>query len=441
MQTISVNDDTAPVPPAPPADITEQCAADIPPPVDLTATDNCDGNISVSPTEVNTPGACPSSFTLVRTWTFTDECGNESDVSQTITINDDTAPTPVCQNITVTLDTNGQASITVADVENGSTDNCTAATDLNFALNQTTFDCTGAGQVVPVTMTVTDECGNSADCIANITVNDDAAPSVATCPTNISVNNDAGVCEAVVNYDLPTFGDNCDGTNTGTLTAGLPPNSSFPVGITTVTYEYTDAAGNATATCSFDVEVIDNEAPTAVCQNLTLGLDENFELVITPEDIDAGAADNCGVSDLILDMENFDCTNSGTNMVTLTVIDDAGNSSTCQAQVEVPTTPEPMITCPETVRDCDGRFELELTDNNPFTFGIAEATISGTAAPFVLGDISPGGGATLNLGAATTSEPLTLTYTLTVGDCPPVSFSCTFTVATSCSDAGSFPRN
>jgi len=59
----------------------------------------------------------------------------------------------------------------------------------------------------------------------------------------------------------------------------------------------------------------------------------------------------------------------------------------------------------------------------------------------VLGDISPGGGATLNLAAATPGTPLTLTYTLTVGDCPPVSFSCTFTVATSCSDAGSLWRN
>jgi len=141
------------------------------------------------------------------------------------------------------------------------------------------------------------------------------------------------------------------------LTAGLAPGSSFPLGVTTVTYEYTDAAGNATATCSFDVEVIDNEAPTAVCQNLTLGLDENFELTITPEDIDAGSTDNCGADniDLVLDMENFDCSNSGTNTVILTVVDEAGNSSTCTAQVEVPATPEPMITCPETVRDCVDR--------------------------------------------------------------------------------------
>jgi len=192
------------------------------------------------------------------------------------------------------------------------------------------------------------------------------------------------------------------------------------------------------ATCSFEVEVIDNEAPTAACQNLTLGLDENFELIITPEDIDVGSSDNCGVSNLILDMENFDCTNSGTNMVTLTVVDEAGNSSVCTAQVEIPATPEPMITCPADVRDCDGQFDLECTDNNSFTFGISQATISGTAAPYVIGDISPGGNATLNLAAAPTGVPLTLTYTLSVGNCPPISFTCTFTVrSTNTSNAGS----
>ncbi len=438
---VTVEDNTPPTA-SNPAPINVECPADIPA-ADLAVVtdeaDNCSATVAFV-NEMSDQNTCPE--TITRTYSVTDPSGNSITVTQTVTVNDETPPMPVCQDITVTLDANGQASITVADVENGSTDNCTAAADLTFALSQTTFDCTNAGQVVPVTMTVTDECGNSTDCTANITVNDDSAPSVATCPTNISVNNDAGVCEAVVNYDLPTFGDNCDGTNTGTLVAGLAPGSVFPIGVTTVTYEYTDAAGNMVATCSFDVEVIDNEAPNAVCQNLTLGLDENFELTITPEDIDAGSTDNCGVSDLMLDMENFDCTNSGTNMVTLTVVDDAGNSSVCTAQVEIPATPEPMITCPVNLRDCDGQFDLECTDLNSFTFGISQATISGTAAPYVAGDISPGGNATLNLATAPTGVPLTLTYTLTVGNCPPVSFTCTFMVtSTSGSDAGSFPRN
>ncbi|NND51254.1 MAG: hypothetical protein HKN54_02535, partial [Flavobacteriaceae bacterium] len=92
LQNFRIQDTTAPVPPAAPADLNLQCASDVPPPVDLTATDNCDGDITVSPTANITPGACINDFVMVRTWTFTDECGNTSSVSQTITVNDDTAP-------------------------------------------------------------------------------------------------------------------------------------------------------------------------------------------------------------------------------------------------------------------------------------------------------------------------------------------------------------
>ena len=78
--------------PSAPADIVLECAADVPAAIDLTAVDNCDGDITVSPTEVITAGSCPNMFTLVRTWTFTDGCDNESEISQTITVEDTTAP-------------------------------------------------------------------------------------------------------------------------------------------------------------------------------------------------------------------------------------------------------------------------------------------------------------------------------------------------------------
>ena len=59
-----------------------------------TATDACaDPDISV---EVDTiPGfdACPNTFTIVRTFTATDDCGNESSAQQVIEVQDNTAPT------------------------------------------------------------------------------------------------------------------------------------------------------------------------------------------------------------------------------------------------------------------------------------------------------------------------------------------------------------
>ena len=87
--TVTVVDNIKPVAPAAPIDGTVQCADDVPVPVELTATDNC-GDITVSPMEVLTPGACANDFSIVRTWTFIDNSGNQSSISQTITVKDDT---------------------------------------------------------------------------------------------------------------------------------------------------------------------------------------------------------------------------------------------------------------------------------------------------------------------------------------------------------------
>ena len=63
-----------------------------------------------------------ASYTLTRTWTVTDGAGNTLVHTQTITVIDSQAPTAVCQNVTVTLDQLGQATITPAQVNSGSFD-------------------------------------------------------------------------------------------------------------------------------------------------------------------------------------------------------------------------------------------------------------------------------------------------------------------------------
>jgi len=56
------------------------------------ATDAC-SFASITHQQTFTPGNCPSSYTLVNTWTATDQCGNATTASQTITVADNTAPT------------------------------------------------------------------------------------------------------------------------------------------------------------------------------------------------------------------------------------------------------------------------------------------------------------------------------------------------------------
>ena len=81
--------------------------------------------------------------------------------SVTIDVND-APPTANCQDVTVQLDENGEASVILADINNGSNDACGIA---SLALDITSFDCSNTGANT-VTLTVTDNNENSAACTA-----------------------------------------------------------------------------------------------------------------------------------------------------------------------------------------------------------------------------------------------------------------------------------
>jgi hypothetical protein len=87
---IVLTDDVAPVFTSVPADYSSECDVDL---VldDATATDNCSG-ATITYSESTTSGDCDQEYTLVRTWTATDNCGNASSASQTISVVDTTAP-------------------------------------------------------------------------------------------------------------------------------------------------------------------------------------------------------------------------------------------------------------------------------------------------------------------------------------------------------------
>ena len=58
-----------------------------------TATDNCDGDVDIAyDGETRIDGVCADTYTLERTWTATDNCGNSTSVTQTIEVQDTTDP-------------------------------------------------------------------------------------------------------------------------------------------------------------------------------------------------------------------------------------------------------------------------------------------------------------------------------------------------------------
>jgi len=83
-----------------------------------------------------------------------------------------------------------------------------------------------------------------------------------------------------------------------------------------------------------DPELVDNTPPMAVCQDLTVQLNPEGEVSITPEEVDDGSSDNCSVA-LSLDVDEFFCEDLGSNTVTLTVTDAGGNTDNCTASILV----------------------------------------------------------------------------------------------------------
>jgi choice-of-anchor B domain-containing protein len=80
---------------------------------------------------------------------------------------------------------------------------------------------------------------------------------------------------------------------------------------------------------------VDTTNPVAVCQNLVIELNENGNATLTAFEVDGGSSDNSGFYTVSINQSSFDCTNLGTNDVTLTVTDPSNNTNTCIAEITI----------------------------------------------------------------------------------------------------------
>ena len=327
-----------------------------------TTGDNC----SVATTTNDAPVSFPLGATTV-TWTVTDGSGNIATSTQIVTVVDNIDPVAVAQDITVFLDANGQASITTADVDNGSSDNCT----FTLGLDITSFDCTNLGANT-VTLTATDGSSNDHSATATVTVVDNIDPVAVA--QDITVFLDANGQASITTADVDNgSSDNC------TFTLGLDITSfdCTNLGANTVTLTATDGSSNdhsATAT----VTVVDNIDPVAVAQDITVFLDANGQASITTADVDNGSSDNCTFT-LGLDITSFDCTNLGANTVTLTATDGSSNDHSATATVTVVDNIDPVAVAQDITVFLDANGQASITtadvdngssDNCTFTLGL-----------------------------------------------------------------------
>ncbi|MBL7729639.1 MAG: HYR domain-containing protein, partial [Chitinophagaceae bacterium] len=276
-QIITVNDQTPPVITCPAA-LTVSCASAVPAPNTalVTATDNCAGVVTITHiSDVISNQTCANRYTVTRTYRATDVCGNFSECTQIITVNDQTPPVITCPAAITVACASAVPAPNTALVT--ATDNCAGVITITHISDVITNQTCPNRYTLTRTYRATDVCGNFSECTQVITVNDNIAP-VITCPANITVTTPVGSCTAIVNF-AATATDNCGGTIT--FNYSIAPGSAFPIGTTTVTATATDACGNS-SNCTFTITVIDAQAPviTQQPQNRTVCAGQNATFTV-----------------------------------------------------------------------------------------------------------------------------------------------------------------
>jgi hypothetical protein len=317
-----------------------------------TANDNCDsGGATVTYNDVDDQNLDPLTcgfynYTITRTWTATDDCGNSRDSVQIITVQDTIDPMAICQNINVTLDGNGEATITASELNNESTDICMQSSLLNLSASLTEFTCNEVGPN-NITLTVTDACGNSSTCLSVVTVVD-PVPPIANCNENLIVELGAnGLATIDTTLINDASYDNCE-VDTMYLNDYNFTCSDVALSPITITLTVVDLYGNS-STCTTDVTVEDKTLPLPVCSDTTVYLNILGLASVTPAELDGGSTDACNGLTFAASQTSFDCDDDATAVaVTLTVTDVNGNSSFCIANVTVIDTIDPVAICSDT---------------------------------------------------------------------------------------------
>ena len=346
-----------------PADVTVDCASDVPAAATNyasfvtaggSATDNCGGAVTITHLgDAISAQTCAHRYTITRTYQAEDECGNTSTCAQTITVDDQTAPvlsgcpTPP----TLTVDCAGDVPTTQPVT---ALDNCDGTVPVSFSEVVSAQTCASRFTLTR-TWTATDDCGNTATCTQTITVDDQTGP-LLSCPADVTVDCASDVPAAATDYaSFVTAGgtatDNCGGAVTIThLGDAISAQTCAHRYTITRTYQAEDECGN-TSTCAQTITVDDQTAPVlSGCPTPpTLTVDCAGDVPTTQP---VTALDNCDGPVPVAFSEVVSaqtCANRFTLTRTWTATDDCGNTATCTQTITVDDQTAPTFTCPSDV--------------------------------------------------------------------------------------------
>lgn len=287
VQTINVQDITPPVIASLPEASTIECEV-TPEFAQATATDACGSEVTLTFEDVTTIGECEGNYAITRTWTATDTCGNASTASQTINVQDSTAPALVTEyqsEISISCDNIPTVPSLVFE------DACSNNMDVKF--NETSTD-TGNAQnyVITRTWTVTDACGNEA--VYTQTINVSLAVQITAANTDLCNDDD-------INFDLFSLLSGTFETNgtwsvvTGNATLDGSLFNPYQLELGTYTFKYT---------------LSDDFCTSETLVNITL----NDDCVVLP----------CGSEDVIISRAVTTYTDGKNDFFTVTGVESCG---------------------------------------------------------------------------------------------------------------------
>jgi hypothetical protein len=282
------------------------------------------GSLAVNPNQFDCDNIGLNSVTL----TATNESGESSSCLATVQVLDTISPAAQCKNMTLSLDTEGEAQLQATDLNNGSSDACGI---FSMTLSQTNFSCTHIG-INNIDLTVMDESGNASSCTAIVEVVDNVQP-IASCVSSFTLSLDEEGMGTL-------WAENIDQNSSDACGISLREvsRSSFSCADVgnpaNVTLFVTDSNGNQNS-CNSTI-IVELGAPTAICKDTTLALNTQGIGSISPIELDNGSFDACGGNlTYALNKSNYGCEDIGTNEVVLTITNQTGQESVCTASVVI----------------------------------------------------------------------------------------------------------
>ena len=365
--TVTVRPDTAPpVIHCPSNTVTYWvCTNQVPLTYTVTATDDCDTNVTIVCTPpAGTLVAAPGIYNVFCR--ATDDCGKSDTCQFTIRyIRDTTPPVINCPTNPVVVWT--CTNTYVLDYTVTATDDCD--TNVTIVCNLPPGTVVPAPSLINVSCSARDDCGNISGCQFTVRVIRDTAPPIINCPGDMTV-------WSCTNRFLLVYGvgvqDDCD-TNVevrctlpdGTL---VPSGTSLPLGNHVITCVARDDCGH-TSSCSFTVRVIQDTTPPVInCPtNVVVWGCSNA----TPVTYHVSASDDCDPAVEIrcrlpsgVEVPPGTTLPPGNYVITCVARDDCDNTSTCSFTVRViQDTQDPVLNCPTNVVlwACTNRAPLNYT--------------------------------------------------------------------------------